>query len=150
VTYLPTAADDKSLGNPSGKVVTVSILGNDQGQFNVGTARLLDSTGSPVMNMVVAGQGTWHMNASTGEVTFTPQPGFTGDPAPVPYRVLDVNGNAVTANVTITYLHPTGLSLALTGMSPQTPMMVALAAIILGFGAMVMARTRRITARHRA
>ena len=148
VTYLPTAADDKSLGNPQGKVVTVPILTNDQGLFDISSARLM-SKGVTMMNLVAPGQGRWHMDAAIGQVTFTPDAGFTGDPTPVPYRVLDVNGNVVTANVTITYLHPTAVSLALTGMSSETPLMIALAAIILGLGALVISRSRRITARHR-
>jgi CshA-type fibril repeat protein len=149
VTYLPAATNDRSLGNKQGTPVSVSILGNDRGALDVSTARLL-SGATPMMNLVVPGEGSWHMNAVSGIVTFTPEPGFTGDPTPVPYRVLDINGNVASANVTITYLHPTALQLALTGMSSQTPLMVALAAIILGLGAVVVSRTRRITARHRA
>ena len=79
-----------------------------------------------------------------------PQAGFIGDPTPVPYQVRDTSGNLVSANVTITYVHPSAAALAMTGMSAQTPLMVAFAAIILGLGAMIIARGRRITARHRA
>ncbi len=73
-----------------------------------------------MMSMVVPGEGTWRMNASTSTVTFEPMLGFTGDPTPVPYRVADVNGNWATANVTITYLQPAAL--ALTGMSVDLPL----------------------------
>jgi CshA-type fibril repeat protein len=148
VTYLPAASNDQSLGNTQGSPVSVSILGNDAGALDVSTARLLGPGGTPMMNVVVAGEGTWNMNAVTGVVTFTPAPGFTGDPTPIDYRVFDVNGNPADAQIVITYLHPSAIGLALTGMSSQTPLMLALVAIVLGLGGVVVAGTRRV-ARHR-
>lgn len=172
VTYLPTASDDQSLDNPSGTTVTVPILPNDVGLFDPASARLMDpnatvpvpalsSPGSsaqvnsrvsvrmlaPVMTMSVAGQGTWRMNTSTPSVSFQPLPSFRGNPTPVTYRVTDVNGNFVTADVTITYVRSAGL--ALTGMEVKAPLMGALGAIVLGLFAVVIARLRRTTARHR-
>jgi CshA-type fibril repeat protein len=145
ITYLPIAEDDESLDNPAGATVTVPILGNDLGLFDTTTPRLM-SGGTPVMSMVVPGEGTWRMHVSTSTVSFQPLPGFTGDPTPVPYRVADLNGNWVTASVTITYLQPAAL--ALTGASIDAPLYGSLTAILMGIIVVLVTRLRRV-ARHR-
>jgi LPXTG-motif cell wall-anchored protein len=43
--------------------------------------------------LVVPGEGTWTVDAATGEVTFTPTAGFTAEPTPVTYTVDDDEGN---------------------------------------------------------
>jgi CshA-type fibril repeat protein len=143
VTYLPTATDDESRDNPAGSTVSVPILGNDVGLFNTSTSRLLRS-GTPMMTMSVADEGTWRMFTSTSEVQFTPLATFRDDPTPVSYRVMDVNGNVVSANVTITYLR----TLALTGMSVDVPLWGSIVAIVMGLCAVLFTRMRRV-ARHR-
>ncbi|MGE3446348.1 MAG: hypothetical protein AB7H92_02055 [Microbacteriaceae bacterium] len=173
VTYLPEAADDESLDNPSGTTVTVPILGNDVGLFDTASARIMDpnaptpipsipapgSSGGasstvtfhilgPVMTMSVPGEGTWRMNTATPSVSFQPLASFRGNPTPITYRVADINGNLVTANVTITYLRTAGL--AYTGMEAGTQLAAALGAIALGLIGVAIARLRRISARHRA
>jgi CshA-type fibril repeat protein len=165
VTYLPTAADDESLGNAAGTTVTVPILGNDVGLFDTSSARIMDpnatvsgagpgssnSTSSfqtlaPVMVMSVPGQGTWRMNTASSSVSFQPLASFRGDPTPATYRVTDINGNLVTANVTITYLRAAGL--ALTGMSVEFPLWSSIIAIVMGLTVVLFTRLRRV-ARHR-
>ena len=145
VTYLPTAADDESLDNPAGSVVRVPILGNDVGLFDTTTPRLLRS-GTPMMVMSVPGEGMWRMQVSTSTVQFEPLASFAGNPTPVPYRVIDINGNVVTAQVTITYLQTARL--ALTGMSVDVPLWGSIAAIIMGLVVVLFTRLRRV-ARHR-
>ncbi len=140
VTYLPIAEDDESLDNPAGSTVTVPILGNDTGLFDTTSPRLV-SSGTPMMSMLVAGEGMWRMHLSTSTVSFAPLTGFTGDPTPVPYRVEDVNGNFVSANVTITYLQP--VALALTGASVDLPLYGSLTAILLGIVIVLVTRLRR-------
>ena len=49
-------------------------------------------------------QGAWTVNPTTGALTFTPQPGFEGDPTPVDYEVTDTTGDTVPATVTVTYV----------------------------------------------
>ena len=51
--------------------------------------------------MTVAGKGTFTVNTTTGVVTFTPVPGYQGVVGPVTYRVLDSNGTAATAGITV-------------------------------------------------
>src|SRR5690606_24968659 len=104
VTYLPEAVDDQDLGNVIGTVVTVDVLGNDMGDWDVSSARLVDpATNNPVTTLVVTGEGTWTVNTTTGAVSFAPASGFAGSPAPVDYEVTDNMGDTVTATVTITY-----------------------------------------------
>jgi hypothetical protein len=44
------------------------------------------------MPLVVINQGVWSVNSLTGDISFTPQAGFTGDPTPISYVVKDSNG----------------------------------------------------------
>ena len=64
------------------------------------------ATGLPVASLVVPGEGTWDVDPVTGAITFTPEPGFLGDPTPIGYSVDDVSGNTVESTVAITYLDP--------------------------------------------
>ncbi|MCG7573369.1 Ig-like domain-containing protein, partial [Phaeobacter sp. CNT1-3] len=58
----------------------------------------------PGADLVVAGEGTWSVNTGTGEITFTPAAGFTGDPTAITYTVDDNDGNTSnTATVTVSY-----------------------------------------------
>ncbi len=105
VTYVPAAADDTDTGNTIGDTVTVDVLGNDTGDFDPSTVRIIDpDTGDFVTELVVDGEGTWTVDPTTGAITFTPERGFTGDPAAVSYRVTDTTGDTVSADVTVTYL----------------------------------------------
>jgi CshA-type fibril repeat protein len=104
VTYTPAAADDVSTDNTAGKPVTVDVLGNDSANLDPSTVRLVNGDGDPVTELVVDGEGTWAVDPTTGAITFTPEDGFTGDPAPVTYTAADALGNAVTASVTVAYL----------------------------------------------
>jgi uncharacterized repeat protein (TIGR01451 family) len=104
VTYLPQASDDADRDNTPGTAVTVDVLGNDRGSLDPTTVRLVDpADGAFVTRLVVAGEGTWTVDGTTGAITFTPQAGFTGDPTPVGYRVSDLAGNITAAQVLVTY-----------------------------------------------
>ncbi|ALE04898.1 hypothetical protein AL755_04285 [Arthrobacter sp. ERGS1:01] len=104
VTYVPGAVNDESLKNVQGSAVKVPVLGNDKGDLDPTTVKFLDGDGKPVTKLVVAGQGTWTVDPATGEVTFTPESGFSGNPTPVTYQVNDVRGNTTEATVTVTYV----------------------------------------------
>ena len=107
VTYAPEAAPDESHGNAVGTPVTVDPLANDSGDFDPTTVMIIDpATGLPVASLVVPGEGTWDVDPVTGAITFTPEPGFLGDPTPIGYSVDDVSGNTVESTVTITYDDP--------------------------------------------
>ncbi|WP_309133338.1 Ig-like domain-containing protein [Cellulomonas sp.] len=104
VTYLPRALDDVREGVAAGTPATVDVVGNDRGELDPATVRLLDPSGAEVLTLTVPGEGTWTVDPATGVLTFTPAAGFTGDPSPVRYRVLDVEGNATEASARVTYL----------------------------------------------
>ena len=42
-----------------------------------------------ITGFTVAGEGNWSVDASSGEVTFSPATGFTGTPTPITYTVAD-------------------------------------------------------------
>ncbi len=104
VTYVPGAVADESLNNVQGSAVKVPVLGNDKGDLDPTTVKVLDADGKPVTKLVVPGQGSWTIDSVTGSVTFTPEAGFSGNPTPVTYQVSDVRGNATEATVTVTYV----------------------------------------------
>ena len=64
-------------------------------------AKLVDpETGNPVDSVTVEGEGTYTVNPTTGEVTFTPKPEFTGVATGVSVQVKDANGTPVEARYT--------------------------------------------------
>ena len=70
--------------------------------------QLIDpATGLPIAgDLVVPGEGTWTVDPVTGALTFTPEPGFLGDPTPVDYSVNNAQGIPVEATAVVTYLAP--------------------------------------------
>ncbi|MBS9783523.1 MAG: VCBS domain-containing protein, partial [Pasteurella sp.] len=54
--------------------------------------------------LVVAGEGTWTVDKTTGEITFTPEPTFNGNPTEIKYTVKDNDGaKSNEATVKVTY-----------------------------------------------
>ena len=107
VTYLPEAAPDTDLNNVPGTAVTVDPLANDTGDFDPTTVMIIDpATGLPVTSLVVPGEGTWDVDPATGAITFTPEPGFEGNPTIIDYQVDTVTGETVGNTVEVTYLDP--------------------------------------------
>jgi CshA-type fibril repeat protein len=110
IDYLPVATNDTSSPNATGTAVTVNVTAND----NTGDVALpttvsivggTDTNANGTLDeLVVSGQGTWSVNATTGAITFTPLAGYTGDPTPITYTVKDNDGNTSNAaTVTIDY-----------------------------------------------
>jgi CshA-type fibril repeat protein len=109
-TVAPLAANDEDLGNTPGDPVTLDSPAND----SASAGRTLDLTslelagadsGSGGKTLTVTGEGVWTVNATTGEVTFTPESGFVLDPAPVQYTIKDDQGNLSNlATVTVDYI----------------------------------------------
>ncbi len=102
VTYRPEAAGDVSNGNEIGTTVIVDVLANDSDNLVPGSVRILDG-GTPVSSLAVPGQGTWSVDPASGAITFAPEPGFTGNPDQIRYRVEDAAGTAVVAGVEVRY-----------------------------------------------
>ena len=71
-------------------------------------AKLVDASGAKVDTLKVDGQGTYTINPTTGEVTFTPEPNFKGTAKPVTIELetavgSDKNGTPVLKKATATY-----------------------------------------------
>ncbi|HOW26551.1 MAG TPA: hypothetical protein PK711_12890, partial [Bacteroidales bacterium] len=116
VDYIPIASDNFSTGIV-GSPATVNILANDiTGDLVDPTTVQIVGTPNPGDPLIIAGEGTWSVNTTTGEITFTPEPGYTGDPSPIYYTVEDDEGNISNqAMVTIDYLQTPSIALIKTG-----------------------------------
>lgn len=117
----PNAADLTSTGvgtAPQSRTATVPVGG---------TAALLQA-GTPataVSALSVAGQGSWVLDPTSGQITFTPTLGFTGPATTVTYRVTDAYGQTAQATYTATVTPPAppapaGLTSTGTGTTPQS------------------------------
>ncbi|MEL1265892.1 OmpA family protein [Pseudoxanthomonas putridarboris] len=90
----PVAVDDDGGVNQVGLAVTLATPGNDQ----PATAPLdltsvwIVGTAGPNQPLAVPGEGTWSVNPATGEITFTPEPGFGNNPTPIRYTIADTLG----------------------------------------------------------
>lgn len=107
----PTATDDIATNDNPGTPTVISPLGNDSdpdGTLDPTTVALIDpATGNPVTMLAVAGEGTWTVDPTTGDITFTPDAGFVGNPTPVSYTVEDNDGNTSNpASITVEYGEP--------------------------------------------
>ncbi|WP_234666023.1 T9SS type A sorting domain-containing protein [Dyadobacter sp. CY261] len=109
----PIADDDQDLANPSGTIVTLNILTNDK--LNGGavpapgdvTVDIDPSTGGIQHSLTVTGQGIWTYTPGTGEVTFAPEVGFSGNPTAINYTLTEIaTGLSDVATITVTYLQP--------------------------------------------
>jgi CshA-type fibril repeat protein/VCBS repeat-containing protein len=140
VTAPGAGAPDAGTGAP-GTPVTVDPLRNDHpsagAQFIRSTLRLIDpDTGQPSLVVTIPGQGTYRVDPATGLVTFTPEPGFTGQPAQIGYTVLDTLGHRTEGAIQITYTMLPG-----TGTNPIPLLLTGLAALTLG--ALLLTAARR-------
>jgi len=111
----PVTQDDSETNQPLGQPVTVSVLGDDsdpENNIDPTTVVIIDpTTGDPVTSLVVPGEGTWVVDPVTGDITFTPEPGYLGDPTPIVYTVTDTTGLASNpSTVTIDYEEPATLT----------------------------------------
>ncbi|PWQ92998.1 SdrD B-like domain-containing protein [Leucothrix arctica] len=112
---LPVAQNDSSAPNqPLGQPVTVETVGNDsdsESKLDPTSVKMIDPSGESVTTLVVAGEGTWVVNPTTGAITFTPEAGFVGDPTDISYTVSDLSGNkSNVATVSIDYEEPAAIT----------------------------------------
>jgi uncharacterized repeat protein (TIGR01451 family) len=105
----PTAKDDAGSG-PYNQPIKLSPPANDLGNPDAplvpGSIDLDPSTPGQQTGITVPGKGTFTLDPATGEVTFTPVPGFTGT-ASTPYTISDSLGQTSNpANLTVTIGKP--------------------------------------------
>ncbi|WP_175934361.1 hypothetical protein [Corynebacterium sp. Marseille-P4321] len=114
-TYtLPSATSSAPLGQP-GKATP------DYGTtIDPTSVQLLDAAGNPVgKTLDIPGQGTWTVDPTTGEFTFTPVPGFVGTPVSVLYTAAATNGGTVTDTGGVTITYPAAITVPATTVGPQ-------------------------------
>ncbi|MGV3697431.1 Ig-like domain-containing protein [Flavobacterium sp.] len=104
----PPVATDDTLNSTLTSPVVISVLANDTtgGIPDPTTVSILNGTDTDangtLNELVVANQGTWSVNPTTGDITFTPTPTFTGNPTQISYTVANADGEVSnTAIVTI-------------------------------------------------
>ncbi|WP_264697636.1 Ig-like domain-containing protein [Moraxella bovis] len=123
VSYPQLTNPDTKPGTP-GQPVTQNVTNND-GDVDPSTVKLVDpnNPNNPPSNEVkVPGQGTWTVGPKPGEVTFTPEDGFTGDPDPIKYVVKDKDGKDLPpTSVDVTYPEPTQPTPTNPDTKPGTP-----------------------------
>ena len=113
----PPAQPDVTSGI-KGATQTINLLTNTPGVDSAGISGVtlnpasvkLCGAGetSPNCNqtsVMVAGVGTYTVNSS-GVMTFTPEPNYTGTPAPLPYTVLDSTDQKAASTYTPTIIPP--------------------------------------------
>ena len=84
-----------------------------------GSVTLHDGDGNPVASLSTP-EGLFELDTATGELTFTPVLGFTGEAAPVTYEITDAYGQTATATYTPTVLAPAGPTASpITSVGPQ-------------------------------
>ncbi|MFW2084068.1 Ig-like domain-containing protein, partial [Acinetobacter guillouiae] len=69
--------------------------------------------------LVVNGEGTWTVDPFTGNITFTPEASFKGDPTPISYTVKDCTG-LVSNPATVTIDYPQDKPVASNDTQPGT------------------------------
>ncbi len=108
----PVAEDDSSMGNITGMVAVVNVLGNDSDPENMldPASVQIVGTDNPGEPLVVPDEGAWSVDTDPasptfGQISFTPNADFTGDPTPIQYTVADNDGNVSNpATVTVDYV----------------------------------------------
>ena len=101
----PTGEDVKSedIQGAEQKGTPVFKPGNPEVPITINAvqpAKLIDLDGNSADSVTVPGEGTYTVNPTTGEVTFTPKPEFTGVATGVSVQVKDANGTPVEARYT--------------------------------------------------
>ena len=96
VNLPPIAVDDELTEQPLGQAVIVKVVENDsdpEDQLDPSSVRIIDPTGGDLVTTLnVNGEGIWTVNTTSGDITFTPEIGFVGDPTIIGYTVKDTSG----------------------------------------------------------
>jgi gliding motility-associated-like protein/uncharacterized repeat protein (TIGR01451 family) len=107
----PFAINDISSGHKPGNSVNINILANDrlsdntQAFISFVTVDINPALPGIQTENVVAGIGSWVYIPETGIITFTPEPGFTTDPALFRYLLKEnLTGLSDEGTVTIAYI----------------------------------------------
>ncbi|WP_158825466.1 CshA/CshB family fibrillar adhesin-related protein [Mucilaginibacter lacusdianchii] len=109
----PTAKSDTAT-TAVGRPVVINVPANDtdaDGSINVTTVQLVDPADNAKKNSVtIPNQGTYTVNTTTGQVTFTPLPTFVGKTTPIAYTVKDNLGNESLNTLIYVNVRPAGVN----------------------------------------
>lgn len=113
INQIPVANNDAGSTNV-GVPVTLNVPANDtdaDGTIDPTKVLLIDpADNAKKTSVTISGQGTYTVNTSTGQVTFTPLATFTGKTVPLAYTIKDNFGSeSVSALITID-VKPAGVS----------------------------------------
>ena len=89
---------ESQTGKPEFEVTTKTTPNGSPNEMTSFT--LVDKDGNENSTVKVPGEGTYTIDSRTGEVTFTPEPDFTGDASGVTVKGTDKNGLSATATYT--------------------------------------------------
>ena len=102
----PVAVDNLGSSVSEDGSISINVLGNDSdsdGTLNPASVQIT-GTANPGDSLVVAGQGTWSVNTSTGAISFTPLANYAGAVDSITYSVADNEGlrsNTATVDMSI-------------------------------------------------
>jgi CshA-type fibril repeat protein len=139
----PTAVALTSSGSRIGRVlVTLSDHGN---------IHLINKLSQKVTHITIPGQGVYAVDHTTGEITFTPEDGFSGTARAVVYELIDAydqtSANTYTATVLADVVNvnptPTGNSGTLPRTGVDVDQLGLLAGLLMGLGTALRAVARR-------
>ncbi|MBS3183443.1 DUF7507 domain-containing protein, partial [Leucobacter manosquensis] len=98
----PTAIADTA-STPEGVPVIINAPGNDEpgtgAEIVPGSLRLLD--GDIEVTRLTTPEGLYVVDTETGDVEFTPAPGYFGTTPPLPYRITDSSGQRADSTITV-------------------------------------------------
>ena len=81
VNLPPVAENDSVKDQKLGQPATVKTVANDsdpENSLDPTSVKVHDPSGNPVTMLAVRDEGTWTVDPSTGDITFTPEPGYLG------------------------------------------------------------------------
>lgn len=144
----PVAEDDLKVNPlppaPSNLTVVNVLADNGSGvdsdaenDLNISTITFVDANATDTDgdgdadSLIVAGEGVWQIDNTTGDVTFTPEAGFYADPTPVNYTISDNNG-LISNEATITIDYPQTAPLAVNDEKLDQPLAEPVTVAVLG------------------
>ena len=107
IAGLPSAPIDILANDTGGDLVVPTTVSLDAASVAGASCTATDLEGDCIA-VTVPGEGVWTVNETNGQVVFTPEAGFTGDPTPIDYTVEDAEGNVSNAaTITLTAANTT-------------------------------------------
>ena len=111
-TYTPTVTDVTMSSTDATSSALQGVTQTGRPSFTISSTevsiagyKLLNPTGNTPVDgneVVVPNEGTYRIDPTTGEVTFVPNPGFTGPAAGISVQATDANGETASARYTPT------------------------------------------------